>query len=351
MSSPQDSLELRYQAIASSLFECYQTLQSPELFLAITGEEKLPSSDADIHNFLSPGFDLLNRGGKRIRPLLLCLLVENLTDDEKIRALAYKLAPIVEIVHNGSLIIDDIEDDSDLRRGEPALHLQWGVDLALNAGNLMYFYPSYLLETLALPLATEQTIHRCYQAALRRLHFGQGFDIRWHNQKDHFPTIAQYQQMCRFKTGSLFRFSAELAAILTGRSDLLSDLGKIFENCGLAFQIMDDVINLTTGNVGKQCGDDLWEGKKSLAMLLYAQNNDTASLIDLLEKAHQHANISLATKEISSAIQLIKSSGSLDEAHKMGIKLLNNQCDQLKLLLPDNAIKYTILDLLNTITK
>jgi octaprenyl-diphosphate synthase len=87
-----------------------------------------------------PGWDLVNRGGKRWRPLLMLLAAEAL-GGERGAARALALTPLVEFPHNASLIHDDIEDRSDQRRGRPAVHLIYGSDTAINSGAFLYFLP------------------------------------------------------------------------------------------------------------------------------------------------------------------------------------------------------------------
>src|SRR6056297_3415073 len=85
-----------------------------------------------------PIWELLDRGGKRWRAVVFLLLVEAF-DEEPEEYLPYACIP--EILHNGTIIVDDIEDGASMRRGEPALHRRFGTDVALNAGNAMYFLP------------------------------------------------------------------------------------------------------------------------------------------------------------------------------------------------------------------
>ena len=92
---------------------------------------------------------------------------------------ALPLAPVVEFPHNGSLIVDDIEDSSDLRRGEPAVHKIYGEDMSINTGNLLYFLPTFLIDESDFSDELKLRLYRYYTVNLRRLHFGQGLDIQW----------------------------------------------------------------------------------------------------------------------------------------------------------------------------
>jgi len=225
-----------------------------------------------------PGLSLIMQGGKRWRPLLLVLICRLYGGEER---LAVEIAAAVELAHNGSLIIDDIEDGADLRRGEVTAHRRFGLDAAVNGGNLLYCLPGQIFAALGLEKETELALHRLYWRALVRLHYGQGLDISWHGDPARMPTVAEYLAMCQLKSGSTAGLSARLGAMLAGAKPQDADtLAAAGEDFGVSFQIIDDVRNLTTGNPGKMRGDDLVEGKKSLPLLL-AVSKDAATAAQL----------------------------------------------------------------------
>lgn len=119
-----------------------------------------------------------------------------------------------EIVHNGTLMIDDIEDSSSTRRGKPCLHLLYGTDITLNAGNFMYYAPMlYLQRSSTYSRAQVQKMGEIYVQEMVNLHIGQGWDILWHNLEKlggNYPTEHQYCQMAAHKTGVLARLSVRL---------------------------------------------------------------------------------------------------------------------------------------------
>lgn len=121
-----------------------------------------------------PVAEFLSRPGKRFRARLVELSwnLAGRTDDPPAA-----LPLVVELLHAGSLIVDDIQDDSLQRRGRAALHRQVGLPLALNAGNWMYFWPLSLIGTLGLPLDVELDLHRRTADTLRRCHEGQALDL------------------------------------------------------------------------------------------------------------------------------------------------------------------------------
>jgi len=218
----------------------------------------------------APGRDILSRGGKRWRPLLMTLACEALGGGDA----SLPLAPLVEFCHNASLIHDDIEDNSDERRGKPAVHLIHGVDAAINSGSFLYFLPLACIDSWQAENRRAE-VYALWAAYLRKLHLGQAIDIHWHRNFDIVPSVDEYLAMCALKTGCLARFAAELGILAAKTAGCECDaskaghLGEAAEKLGIGFQILDDVKNLTTGIPGKKRGDDIVEGKKSLPVLLF----------------------------------------------------------------------------------
>jgi len=217
-----------------------------------------------INMLLTPLRELLFRGGKRWRPLLMMLVCETLGGNER----SVQLAPIVEFSHNASLIHDDIEDDSDERRGKPSVHKIFGVDVAINSGSFFYFLASSCIESCE--LLNKELIYKLWTECMRKLHLGQSMDINWHRNYSLIPLLNDYFFMCSMKTGSLARFAAELGVHAAGISrEIIPLVCDAADKMGVGFQILDDVKNLTTGIPGKKRGDDIVEGKKSFPVILY----------------------------------------------------------------------------------
>jgi octaprenyl-diphosphate synthase len=286
-----------------------------------------------VKSLTLPGWDLLSRGGKRWRPLLSVLVCESLGGGDG----ALALVPLVELPHNASLIHDDIEDNSDERRGKPAAHILYGTDTAINAGSFLYFLPLTCIEVWDAPLPLKNAVYRLWGEHMRRLHLGQAMDISWH--RDHgtggptfLPSLADYDLMCRLKTGCLARFAAILgvygaaAAGGIGAGEIetwAGALGGAAEKLGVAFQILDDVKNLTTGVPGKKRGDDIVEGKKSLPVLLYLHGPAHKGAGELVSRCFQAAGVSgVGAPEVEELIAELEGSGALTEARKRGLALI-----------------------------
>ena len=216
-----------------------------------------PIDEKDLTAAYLPAETLLAGGGKRWRPLLAvyCCGLCGKTPDETV----LRLAVLPEAVHNGTLIIDDIEDGAVLRRGAPCAHIRFGTDAAVNSGNLLYFLPTVLIDTAGLSDSQKLGLYQIYSLYMRRVHFGQALDIEWH-KTDKIPSEEAYFQMCRLKTGSLAAMAAQTGVFLGGGTEKQRQAAAVIaENIGVFFQIVDDIINLRTGNKGKNRGDDIVE--------------------------------------------------------------------------------------------
>ncbi len=277
--------------------------------------------DAFLNQINAPARDLLSRGGKRWRPLLMMLFYQLYRGDDDILA----LTPLVELPHNGTLIIDDIEDSSDFRRGKPAVHLLYGTDLSINTGNFLYFLPHVCIDSSPFADDIKLAAYRYYNESMTHLHIGQGLDILWHRDKDYIPTLDEYLAMCSFKTGALSQLSGRLGVRAGGGSEqAASAMGDACRNMGVGFQILDDVTNLTAGNPGKKRGDDIVEGKKSLPVILCSRlGGNMTRLKEIFAYAGEHG-IEKAGSEVEEAIALIASTGAIEKAKEKAFEMLSS---------------------------
>ena len=301
-----------------------------------------PERSAQI---VAPARTLLERGGKRWRALFMQLACEMYDGGDR----ALPLTPLVELTHAGSLIIDDIEDGARTRRGGPAAHLEFGVDLAVNAGNLVYFLPTRLLEPStpaapALDAASALRVYRLHAATMRKLHCGQGLDILWHRPGASLPSAADYLSMCTLKSGSLAGLALGLGAALADAEErVVTSLVTIGERFGVSFQIIDDITNLEQGNPGKERGDDLIEGKKSLPVILHGERGGSEQFW-LLLAGIQGRPIDAVQAEIGQAIALLEASGSLQAARERALDLYRQTRAELAALSPAGEPAERLLD-------
>lgn len=295
-----------------------------------------------------PARDLVFRGGKRWRPLLM-LLVAKMIGGQKAVEVALELVTLVELPHNGSLIIDDIEDNSVLRRGEKAVHIKYGVDISINAGNFLYYLPTLTIDNSTLTDKQKLTVYSIYTTYMRKIHLGQGMDIVWHRDTKTIPSIEAYKSMSRLKTGCLAAMGTQLgAAVATDDEKIIAKAAEIGEKIGLAFQIIDDIINLERGNVGKNRGDDIVENKKSLPIILWANKNQTElpSLFNLFEKAKKRGYKKSKT-EILSFIDKLIQFGSLEEAKLIANEIIQEVNSLIRELFTESEERTYLLSMLS----
>lgn len=270
-----------------------------------------------------PVWDLLDRGGKRWRPVLFLELVDALGEDPE-TYLPY--ATIPEILHTGTIIVDDVEDDATLRRGEEAIHLRYGTDIALNAGNALYFVPLKIISQnpAALEPAQQLAIYEMLTFELNRTHLGQGTDIVWHNTPNVEITEDQYLEMSACKTGCLGRIAGRLAALVTDSPESVeSAFAAYAESLSIAFQIGDDILDVKNsldeaGDFGKAFGNDIREGKRTLLVihaLKEASEADSNRLESILTAD------SVTDQEILDVLSLLQETGSIEHARETAERL------------------------------
>jgi len=211
--------------------------------------------------------------GKRIRPLILLLSTETAGGDWQNAVAA---AAAIELIHNFSLIHDDIEDESEYRRGRQTLWKIHGVPIAINAGDALFSLSYICLGELIKRNSFEtsfQAFNLLSEACLS-ITKGQHLDISF--EKVDRISVPEYMEMIEGKTASLLAMSAKLGALIAGADlnsqNLYYEIGK---NLGLAFQVYDDILGIwgKPEETGKSTATDLIARKKSLPILYGLSNN------------------------------------------------------------------------------
>ena len=295
------------------------------------GKESGCINESHWNALVEPTKNLIDLGGKRWRPLLLVLCAESICPQKMDRA--YHLTPLVEFVHTASLIHDDIEDSSDMRRGKPAAYITYGMDTAINAASWLYFEAAACIDTLDADTTTKEKLYASYARELRRLHLGQAMDITWHKNADFCPSVDEYIAMVKNKTGTLASLSAKTGTLIAGADNAVVErAGNIAAEIGAGFQIIDDVINLTSGNPGKKRGDDIVEGKKSLPVLMFMQKYGTDSkeakiLRQCFTDAH---NDGIDSPAVERAIGILSESNVIKKSREQGITFIDDGCSLFK---------------------
>ncbi len=219
---------------------------------------------------------LYDAGGKRIRPVLALLtaqLGEGVTD-EVVRA-----AEALEVTHLGSLYHDDVMDSADRRRGVAAAHTVWGNNVAILTGDLLFSRASTIMAELG------QRAMQLQAATFERLVLGQMHESVGPQPGD--DPVEFYIQVLADKTGSLIAASTRAGAIFSHADEAYTDaLGEYGENVGIAFQLLDDVIDLSAQpeETGKVPGTDLRAGVVTMPYLLLRAADATADARALADR-------------------------------------------------------------------
>ena len=203
--------------------------------------------DAVWHRALAgPAEEFLARPGKELRGSLVRIgwMLAGGNDAE----MPERLPLVVELLHAGSLVIDDVEDNSLERRGAPALHQLYGVPLAINTGSWMYFWALAELAQLALTAGAELAMYRAACTTLVRCHQGQALDLSVRIPDLALADVANVvAATTRLKTGTLCAFAASLGALAQGAAPRIVDATIAFgTTTGTALQMLDDLGSLTS---------------------------------------------------------------------------------------------------------
>jgi len=291
--------------------------------------------DIKGHNkgLIDPAWDLLSRGGKHWRPICAKLILEILGVDSRLYEQIN--ASIAELNHGGSLIIDDIQDNSIIRRGDKCIHLKYGIDTAINTGNALYFLP-YLLVANHPHLNDKQRlgVYNIMVKVWTKAHLGQGLDIYWSKllSRNNIEELIlsgldkKILQMYSYKTAAPVEGIHEMACIIANTDEktkeIYASLGRVF---GVAFQIIDDVNNFNTSKGWtKTCGEDLITGKATYLIIMaikLLKGKDQKRLMDILclNKVKKKSSY------INEGIQLIKKSGAISKCRQKALKMIEKE--------------------------
>ncbi len=284
--------------------------------------------------------------GKRVRPLLLLLSTAAAGGNWR---RAVPAAAAVELLHNFSLIHDDIEDNGELRRGRPTVWTQWGLPLALNGGDALFTLAHLAMLELHPPVDAETTLLavRILQQTALHLTQGQHLDISYETRDN--VSIEAYWEMVEGKTAALLAACTEMGALLGGAQEAerraYREFGRML---GLAFQAWDDYLGIwgDAALTGKSTTGDLMEHKKTLPVLYGLQQNgdfahlwhkglpqapaDVPSMADALEadgaRAYTQAVAASLTEQALNALEKATPQGAAGDAlRELAQRLLRRQ--------------------------
>ncbi|MBN1669202.1 MAG: polyprenyl synthetase family protein [Anaerolineales bacterium] len=281
--------------------------------------------------------------GKRIRPLLVLLSTAACQADWQS---ALPAATAIELVHNFSLIHDDIEDNSPLRRGRPTVWTRWGIPQAINTGDAMFT----LAHLVLLDLVETANEHIAFQAArilqqtCLQLTQGQFLDMSYEQQRA-LP-IAAYWPMVSGKTAALLSACTEIGALVAGVTAQRQQAFRTFGlNLGLAFQALDDLLGIwgDADKIGKSATSDLVEGKKSLPVLY--------GLAQQGEFARQWLQGPVAAQQVPALAALLEAEGARNYTQQEAERLTEMALQALQQAKPQGEAGQALSELANQLLK
>jgi geranylgeranyl diphosphate synthase type I len=297
--------------------------------------EKILAGDQPLALYEASRY-LIRTGGKRLRPYLVakaCEIVGGNAND------AIPYAAGMEILHNFTLIHDDVMDKDDLRRGAPTVHVKYGIPLAITAGDLLFVkvYES-LLKYSPKHLSVNDVLKsiQVVTEAATLLCEGQALDISYPKTADVIEN--DYIFMVGGKTSALFKACVEIGAIIGGaNTEQLVALGKFAWDAGIAFQLVDDILGATANEetLGKPVGSDLKEGKKTL-YVIHALSKISIEQRKILTKVLGNCDASI--EDLKKAIKLLNETGSIDYTLGKADEYTKNALSQLDTF-PDSESK------------
>lgn len=262
---------------------------------------------------------LISNGGKRLRPYMViksCQIFKGRTSD------AIHVAGAIEMIHNFTLVHDDIMDNDEMRHAVLTVHAKFGIPTAIMAGDVLFSKAFQTISSSKLSSEANVRLVSMLADACIDVCEGQLLDIQM-GQAKKIPTQSQYIQMIAKKTASLFGVSCAMGAICaTDNKQDISNLVSFGKNLGIAFQITDDII----GVIGdpditkKPVGNDLREGKKSLPILLAiksAKGKDKQTILKAF------GNPKISKKHLHAAVDVIRSLEIDEIARKEALQYAN----------------------------
>jgi octaprenyl-diphosphate synthase len=272
--------------------------------------------------------------GKRIRPLLFVLssrLCGYKGED------VYRLSTLFEYVHAASLVHDDVLDNADLRRRKPSVRQVWGNAAAVLGGDFLYSAAS----AIAVECRNLELI-RLLSDLLKRMVEGQFLELEHtHNWK---ISKTEYMEIITAKTAALMRAACNSGAMVAGADEkTVQHLGDFGSNLGIAFQLMDDLLDYTSSEevFGKPVGKDLKEGKITLPLVYFVSELERAEVERLAELFKSQK---ASDQDYQDLVRRVRVNGAIERVRSEASEYVARAGEFLKLF-PDSPVKQGLLEL------
>jgi geranylgeranyl diphosphate synthase type II len=294
------------------------------------------SFQGKVAELYQPASYLMELGGKRLRPVF-TLAAHQLFEDQTEPSLAAALA--IEVFHNFSLMHDDIMDQSPLRRGQPTVHIRFDTNAAILSGDWMFAHTYELLSRYE-PVLAYDLIRLMNQTAVQVCE-GQQRDINFEKMNQVNETV--YLDMIRDKTAVLLAAAAKMGARIAGASredqDNLYTMGL---HTGLAFQLIDDYLDVYGVRTGKTTAGDIKQNKKTILYIKTMERADEADRRQLVELYQQDS-----PDKISRVVNLFDKYEAGDYLRQLTIEYSQQATDALQQVSTDPARKTNFISLLH----
>lgn len=263
---------------------------------------------ADNPILYSAAEQLFNAGGKRIRPIIILNVAKSTSEKNHISIHQKRLAEITEIIHTASLVHDDIIDNCDTRRGSNTIHNIFNNKIAVLAGDFLFAQSSWYLANLD-NLNVVKIISKII------IDFAEGEIKQGIKSFDSNISLEEYIEKSFYKTASVLACSCKATTMLNNNcADMENDFYLYGKHIGLAFQIIDDILDLTSTSeeLGKPAGLDLINGNLTAALIFSLHEEE--KLYHLINREFEFPN------DANQAIHIIKKTNSIQKAKDLAIE-------------------------------
>ncbi|HUV25668.1 MAG TPA: polyprenyl synthetase family protein [Methanomassiliicoccales archaeon] len=280
-------------------------------------------------------------GGKRLRPVLAMLVADAISGKEKE---SIPFGCCLEIIHNFTLIHDDVMDEDPMRRGRPAVHVLYDVPTAIIAGDAMFARGFEVLAEVEVAPEKTRRLLSLVAKTVWIIAEGQQMDIDFENSDS--VTVDEYLEMLEKKTAILFACAAQGAAMIAeGSEEQEKDMFEYARLLGLGFQIWDDVLGITADEkkLGKPVGSDIRNGKRTLVILHALENADEEDKRIIFSTLGRE---NATNEEVAGIIEALERTGSIEFAKNKAMDYARRAKKCLESL-PDSESKELLKDLVD----